>query len=130
MTPTATSSASTLLLRTETQDTELWKNPRIRGRIAEIDGLRGLAILLVVFFHYVTGLSSPQHPLWHWVSTSTGLFWSGVDLFFVLSGFLITGILVDSAQSPKYFKTFYLRRFHRIFPLYFCWLALFYFGIY
>src|SRR5437588_5794432 len=73
----------------EKHKTDIWKNPRILGRIAEIDGLRGIAILIVVFFHYVTGLNSPQHPLWRFVTTSTSLFWSGVDLFFVLSGFLI-----------------------------------------
>jgi peptidoglycan/LPS O-acetylase OafA/YrhL len=107
-----------------------WTNPRIAGRIAEVDGLRGVAILLVVFFHYVTMTASSRHPWWQYVTTSTHLFWSGVDLFFVLSGFLIAGILMDSAGSPRYFKTFYLRRFHRIFPLYFGWLALFYLGIY
>lgn len=109
---------------------EVWKNPRVAGRIAEVDGMRGLAILLVLVYHNVTSFGAPHHPLWGLVITTTHLFWSGVDLFFVLSGFLISGILMDSAGSPRYFKTFYLRRFHRIFPLYFSWLALFYLGIY
>jgi len=86
-------------------------------RILELDGLRGIAILLVVFDHYEYGLSRHILPL----------AWSGVDLFFVLSGFLIGGILMDHRNSPDYFKTFYIRRACRILPLYFFWIGLFFF---
>jgi len=54
---------------------------------------------------------------------------TGVDLFFVLSGFLIGGILYDTKDSGSYYRTFYLRRIHRILPLYFIWLALFLVGL-
>lgn len=84
---------------------------RAQGRIPELDGLRGIAIMLVVVWHYVI-VTSPD-PL-----TVGLLTWSGVDLFFVLSGFLIGGILMDSRESPLYYSSFYVRRFYRIVPLY------------
>jgi peptidoglycan/LPS O-acetylase OafA/YrhL len=93
--------------------------PRLAGRIPELDGLRGLAIALVLIDHYLVELTPPKYGLlFH-------LAWSGVDLFFVLSGFLIAGILLDAQHSPSYFKTFYSRRFNRIIPLYAIWLGIF-----
>ena len=80
---------------------------RERQRFAPLDGLRGLAIAAVFCFHYRIEPQSPAQ--WGWV---------GVDLFFALSGFLITGILFDSLGEPHYFKNFYIRRALRIFPLY------------
>jgi peptidoglycan/LPS O-acetylase OafA/YrhL len=96
----------------------------IPQRIPELDGLRGLAILLVVVWHYVGVPEIAESPL-SWIAGCLRYTWSGVDLFFVLSGFLIGGILLDQRDSPKYFQAFYARRICRIFPLYFLWLALF-----
>lgn len=90
-------------------------------RIPELDGLRGLAILLVLFYHYVE--SSPLLP--RFLSVAGRLSWSGVDLFFVLSGFLIGGILLKARESPNYFKAFYIRRACRILPIYAATLAAF-----
>lgn len=87
-----------------------------RGRIPELDGIRGTAVLAVVLFHWIAtqGYSVLPGKL-----ESLLLFaWSGVDLFFVLSGFLIGGILLDARDSTNYFKVFYIRRFYRILPLY------------
>jgi peptidoglycan/LPS O-acetylase OafA/YrhL len=80
--------------------------------IQSLDGLRGIAILLVVFYHYLP--RSAGNP----VSAIAGLGWSGVDLFFVLSGFLITGILFDTRTALSRFSTFYARRALRLLPLY------------
>lgn len=88
--------------------------------IPELDGLRGIAIGMVLIFHYWT-MSIP-HPFGTFskiILGSTALFWSGVDLFFVLSGFLIGGILISHQSSQNYFRTFYMRRFTRIFPIYY-----------
>src|SRR5580693_4277174 len=70
-----------------------------------LDGLRGIAVLSVVAFHLGVPLFS--------------LGWTGVTLFFALSGFLISGILMDSRTSQNYFTTFYARRALRILPLYY-----------
>lgn len=102
-----------------------WSNPRLEGRIPELDGIRGIAIGLVVIFHYVASIGAPNHSWWKWIVASTSAFWSGVDLFFVLSGFLIGGILLDSVNSPRFFKAFYFRRFYRILPVYWIWLTIF-----
>ncbi len=83
-----------------------------------LDGLRGLAILLVLF--HMLSLLDKQTGLAAFVYfslSSTG--WVGVQLFFVLSGFLITGILLDSQRAQNYYSGFYMRRTLRIFPLYF-----------
>jgi peptidoglycan/LPS O-acetylase OafA/YrhL len=88
------------------------------GRIPALDGIRGLAISLVLWWH-VTSLSYVPNHSWLTRIIDLGRFtWSGVDLFFVLSGFLIGGILLDAVQSPSYFSTFYIRRAYRIVPLY------------
>lgn len=85
--------------------------------IPALDGVRGIAILLVLLYHFVTslevlGVSSPYLLLFHFG-------WCGVDIFFTLSGFLITGILLDTKNAPHFFKSFYIRRILRIFPLYY-----------
>ncbi len=82
----------------------------LRRHYPGIDALRGFATLLVFLCHYVGTLWSAPVFAWGWV---------GVDVFFVLSGFLITGILFDSLQEESYFRRFYVRRAFRIFPLYF-----------
>jgi peptidoglycan/LPS O-acetylase OafA/YrhL len=98
--------------------------PQPSGRIPQLDGLRGIAILLVVLRHAVFGLETSSR----WLSAILAagkLSWSGVDLFFVLSGFLIGGILLDARFSANYFSTFYTRRAYRILPIYLVFLALF-----
>jgi peptidoglycan/LPS O-acetylase OafA/YrhL len=85
----------------------------VTSHIPELDGIRGIAILLVLIGH-------------GWYHRFTLLAVSGVDLFFVLSGFLITRILIGSISKPHYFSNFYIRRAFRIWPLYFVILCITY----
>ncbi len=102
------------------------ERPADLQRIPELDGVRGCAILLVLLWHYVADqIHAPLHTAAGRVAQVLGLCWSGVDLFFVLSGFLIAGILLDQREAPNYFRVFYIRRICRIFPLYFLLLGLF-----
>jgi peptidoglycan/LPS O-acetylase OafA/YrhL len=97
----------------------------VNKRIPELDGLRGIAILLVLVYHC---LSLPIAERWpnplSYVKYATRLGWTGVDLFFVLSGFLIGGILLEARDSPRYYRVFYFRRACRILPAYFAYLLL------
>jgi peptidoglycan/LPS O-acetylase OafA/YrhL len=86
---------------------------RATSRIVELDGLRAFAILPVLLHH--------SWPAGHWTSSVADAGWMGVDLFFVLSGYLITGILLRSGS----YRNFLARRALRIFPLYYLCLALF-----
>jgi len=85
--------------------------------IQALDGLRGLAIVLVMWSHFVIvgGLVDDSNAFFRLLRGG----FVGVDLFFVLSGFLITGILLDAPRTERYFRVFYLRRAVRIFPLYY-----------
>lgn len=96
--------------------------PELGGRIPELDGLRGLAILLVVICHYIASAEHAPLGFWpHHILSALTVGWSGVDLFFILSGFLIGGILLDVRNCPHYFRPFYMRRVFRILPIYYLW---------
>jgi peptidoglycan/LPS O-acetylase OafA/YrhL len=102
--------------------------PETPKHMPELDGIRGLAILGVFCSHVaafsgILNLSSPtlmEKILYHLMIP----LWGGVDLFFVLSGFLITSILLDTKTSKNYFSSFYVRRVLRIFPIYYLVLTL------
>jgi peptidoglycan/LPS O-acetylase OafA/YrhL len=93
------------------------------AHLPSLDGMRGIAIALVLI-HQLGGLESGAGIFAYLFRYTIGFGWTGVQLFFVLSGFLITGILLDSQGSPHYFRNFFARRGLRIFPLYFSSLAI------
>lgn len=88
-----------------------------------LDGLRGVAVLLVFLFHYGGGLRSHQ-PAIRLLGYLTQSGWVGVDVFFALSGFLITGLLLADRDAPHALRSFFARRALRILPLYFLTLLL------
>ena len=102
--------------------------PMKLGYLKQLDGVRAIAALLVMFPHFFTWLpaeSSATRVLRHFAVIGQ----SGVTLFFVLSGFLITRILLVTKDDPHFFKDFYIRRILRIFPLYYLFLVITYFVV-
>jgi peptidoglycan/LPS O-acetylase OafA/YrhL len=96
--------------------------------IPALDGLRGVAILLVFMSHVSLALV-PANRIDSQIRTFGLMGWTGVDLFFVLSGFLITGILLDTQGRTHWWRSFFARRALRIMPLYYGALALLFFGL-
>lgn len=92
--------------------------PLRSGFMPELNGLRAIAIILVFLNHTIGYVPGGYFPI-TFLRAYLGLGWVGVDLFFVLSGFLITGILLDTKEAKNYFRVFYARRVLRIFPLYY-----------
>jgi peptidoglycan/LPS O-acetylase OafA/YrhL len=98
----------------------------LKSHIKSLDGLRGIAALMVVYFHFfivIEGISNFELLLKKFAVFGQ----TGVSLFFVLSGFLITRILYNSKVDKHYFKNFFIRRALRIFPLYFLFLIIYYY---
>jgi peptidoglycan/LPS O-acetylase OafA/YrhL len=92
------------------------------ANVPALDGLRGVAVLLVLTFHFAH-IGGAGGAVERALLGATRAGWAGVDLFFVLSGFLITGILLDARGGQGYFRAFYARRVLRIFPLHYAYLA-------
>jgi len=106
-----------LPLNSESIQTE----PILRPVMPELDTIRGIAILGVVFYHefYSVGMGTNLSRWQHLLVLGTWPGRMGVNLFFVLPGFLITGILLKSCDEANYYRRFYARRALRIFPIYF-----------
>jgi peptidoglycan/LPS O-acetylase OafA/YrhL len=91
----------------------------------ELDGVRAIAALMIIVFHFFQGHNESNIP--NLLKKASSIGQTGVSLFFVLSGFLITRILLASRSKPNFFLNFYGRRGLRIFPLYYTYLAIHYF---
>src|SRR5262245_1101212 len=90
----------------------------LRDHIPALDGVRGSAIVLLLM-HQLLLPTRPTAKSLESVELFLQAGWAGVQLFFVLSGFLITGILMETRGRKGYFRAFYMRRALRIFPLYY-----------
>jgi peptidoglycan/LPS O-acetylase OafA/YrhL len=93
-----------------------------KPHVPGLDGIRGTAILSVLCYHLLMANTVTGSGFFDFLSSLRAACWIGVDLFFCLSGFLITGILHDSLSDKHYFRNFYIRRALRIFPLYYGYL--------
>lgn len=102
------------------------KPVKVSSHIPALDGVRGIAILLVLFLHLTvfTNNEIAQGAAQKGLGSLARFGVMGVDLFFVLSGYLITGILYDAKGHKQYFRNFYARRTVRVFPLYYVMMAL------
>lgn len=89
-----------------------------------LDGVRGLAVFVVIIHNAGWIAGESQLFILKLASAIMATGWIGVQVFFVLSGFLITGILLDTKGRPHFFRSFYLRRILRIFPVYYFVVAL------
>ena len=96
---------------------------RSERHIIELDGLRGVAVAMVVLLHLIIQNDWGNLELSRWLHKLLGVCDQGVDVFFVLSGFLIGSILIRHRDSPRLLKAFYARRFFRIVPIYYLLLA-------
>jgi len=118
-----TATTEALVQTSDAQTTLSSDTTREHRHVPALDGIRGMAAILVMVFHLARQEIAGTGPAAIGAVAQFG--WAGVDLFFVLSGFLISGILLDSRDRPRFFRTFYRRRALRIFPLYFAFLALY-----
>jgi peptidoglycan/LPS O-acetylase OafA/YrhL len=92
------------------------------ARNESLDGVRGLASISIVVYHFGPHIASREGPF-GWLHDVPSLLLQGVDLFFVLSGYLIVAILLEHRESPRLLRTFYARRAYRVLPLYYIVLA-------
>ena len=100
-------------------------DPKTERRSGGLDTLRGGAVLAVLVWHCLNNTSVLRTPALSFLQEFSSHFFFGVDLFFVLSGFLIGGALMDSRDRPDYFSRYAARRIGRIVPLYVAWLTAF-----
>lgn len=101
----------------------------VLGYVPEFDGLRGLAAIGVVGYHYLRA-SQDAHPAIAGLVNILGHQPGSVDMFFVLSGFLIASILLHNRDASNYYSTFFVRRCLRILPLYYAWIAVYFVFLY
>ncbi len=102
---------------------------QVTNQIIALEGLRGIAILMIMLRHfYNEEIIRDAYPIIGPIITKLAIAGNyGVELFFVISGFLITNVLLDSKNGPNYYRNFYMRRFLRIFPLYYAVLFVIFF---